>query len=128
LKAAWQKRSGLLVDNKFKRSQQCDLMAKHIWDCVRRFRETIFALHSVLVRSYLESCNQFGTSQYKKDPDILEQVQQKDTKNNEWVAACNTGGESEKAGMVQPGEGRLRGDVIATFNCLMGRGTQKMVW
>ena len=42
------------------------------------------------------------------------------------LAAHVIGGEAQRAEMVQPGEGRLRGDVIAVFNCLMGRGTEKM--
>ena len=88
----------------------------------RTSREVILPLHSVLVSSYLKSCTQFWASQYKTDTDILEQVQQRATKNDE--GACST--EAERAEMVQPGERRLRGDVIAVFNCLMGRGTEKM--
>ncbi|KAK4832066.1 hypothetical protein QYF61_020622 [Mycteria americana] len=49
--------------------------------------------YAVLVRSYLEYCTQFWASQYKEDTDMLEQVQQKATKNDEGAAAHATGGE-----------------------------------
>lgn len=72
----------------------------------RTLREVIFPPHSVLVRSYLESCTQFWASQYKKDTDLLEQVEQSATKKDEGAAAHTAGGEAERPEMVHPGEGR----------------------
>lgn len=69
----------------------------------RTWRETIFPLHSVLVRSYLESGTQFWASQYKKDTNILEQVQQMGTKNDEDAAAHAPQGEGESSGKTETG-------------------------
>jgi len=76
------------LDEKINVIQQCMLTAQKanlILGCIKRrvasrLREGILPLYSVLVRPHLESCLQLWSPQHRKDMDLLERVQRRDTK------------------------------------------------
>ncbi|KAK4827595.1 hypothetical protein QYF61_019497 [Mycteria americana] len=99
----------VLVDTKLNMSQQCDLAANKANGGVLQAGEGGDP-SPALVRPHLEYCVQFWASQYKRDVDILERVQQMATKMSKGLEHLYIGGKR-----------RLRGYVVNAYKYLKGR-------
>ncbi|KAK4829696.1 hypothetical protein QYF61_006071, partial [Mycteria americana] len=87
-----------------------------ILGCIRRhfasrYGEVIFPVYSAQVRSHLASCVQFWVSQYKRDMELLERVQQRAT---EMIKGL------EHPSYEEPREEKDQGNLIIVYKYLKG--------
>jgi len=91
-----------------------------------RSREVILPLYSALVRPHLEYCIQMWSPQYRRDTNLLHDVQRRATKVIQEVEHLSYEDRLIKLGLFSLDKRRLQGDLRMAFHFLQKRRGQAL--
>ena len=114
---------GVLISDNLQPSIQCANSAKKAMSALallqKSFKffdeESFRILYKTYVRSHMETCIQAWAPYYKKDIQILENVQRRATKLVPWLRKYPYEIQLQKLGILLLGQRRIRGDLIETL-------------
>ena len=92
---------------------------------ISNLRELILPLCSVLVRPYLEYCNQMQRPQYRRDIDLLECIQRRATKMIERMEHLPCKAKLRELGLFSLEKRRLWGGLVVAFQYLKGEAIRR---